>query len=163
MSSQSNIPPPVPRLDAARIVEELNRQHGISLELLGAAPGGEVGAAFVRWPDGHEGVLTRAADAPAGAGEHLRSTTAMLALVKTRGIPVPRYELVVQVDDLYAVVQERLPGAPPDVVDGPLVGLAACSARFARSAGPGRVCWPATIWCTSTITRATSWSTRKAS
>lgn len=122
MSSQSTkIPPPVPRLDAARIVEELDRHHGLSLELLGAAPGGEVGAAFVRWPDGREGVLTQAGDAAAGAGEHLRSTMTMLALAKTRGVPVPQYGLVVQIDDLYAVVQERLPGAPPDDVDGPLV------------------------------------------
>ena len=114
-------PRPVPRLDATRIVEGLARDHEVFLELLGLAAAGSVGAAFVRWPDGREGVLTRAGDGSAEAGSHLRATAEVLAFARSRGVPTPRYDLVARVGDSHAVVQERLPGEPPSRVDGPLV------------------------------------------
>ena len=121
MNSQPATPPPVPRLDPAQLIQILARDHGVSLELFEAAPGGEVGAAFVRWPDGREGVLTRAGDAlrrsrrppPLDGGRpHAR---------RQYGVPAPRYDLIAQVGDTHAVIQERLPGTPPHTVDRPLV------------------------------------------
>ena len=146
MSSQPDIPP-VPRLDPARLLEILAVDHGVSLELIEAAPGGEVGAAFVRWPDGRDGVLTRAgeastANASAGgasatdasacdssaggaatgdAGDQLRLTAEILDLARRRGVPAPRYDLIAPVGDIYAIIQQRLPGAPPRTLDRLLV------------------------------------------
>ncbi|MCO1655106.1 hypothetical protein [Pseudonocardia humida] len=37
------------------------------------------------------------------------------------GLPAPRYQLVAEVDGVHVVVQERLPDAPPTVVDRALV------------------------------------------
>ncbi|WP_158602887.1 phosphotransferase family protein [Jiangella rhizosphaerae] len=117
----AGIPAPTPRLDAAQLVDALFRTHGIGLDLVGRAPGGEVGAAFVRWPDGRDAVLTRAGDGSAESAAALRATADVLGLARSRGVPVPRYDLIAPVDGAHAVVQERLPGAVPHVVDARLV------------------------------------------
>ncbi|WP_235854152.1 aminoglycoside phosphotransferase family protein [Nonomuraea aridisoli] len=62
----------------------------------GPCPGGQVGAAYVRWPDGHRSVLTRGPDV-----SHL------LSVARAAGIPAPGYELV----HPPIVVQQLLPGA----------------------------------------------------
>ncbi|WP_420110940.1 aminoglycoside phosphotransferase family protein [Pseudactinotalea sp.] len=115
-----SIPPAVPRLDAPRVLAALARA-GVRLELIGAAPGGEVGAAFVRWPDGHEGVLTRAGDGSAASEAALRQTADVLDLARARGVPVPRYDLIARVGETHAVVQDRLPGSAPERVEPELV------------------------------------------
>lgn len=65
-------------------------------------------AAYVQWPDGRQGVLTRTRYPL----QHLECTAEILELVRAAGIPVPRYELITKVEDWTVVVQERLPGAP---------------------------------------------------
>lgn len=100
---------PAPKLDARSLLAAVNEKDRLGLRFLDMAPGGEVGAAFVRWPDGREGVLTGSA-APVA---DIRRTAAVLAAVRERGIPVPRYEHVAEVGDSVAIVQERLPGRPP--------------------------------------------------
>lgn len=114
------IPSAVTRLDALDVVATLARD-GIVLELVGPAPGGEVGAAFVRWPDGREGVLTRAGDGSAASEVALRQTAEVLDLARGRGVPAPRYDLIAGVGETHAVVQERLPGAAPERVEPELV------------------------------------------
>ncbi|NUS05337.1 MAG: aminoglycoside phosphotransferase family protein [Nonomuraea sp.] len=88
------IPPPVPRLDA--------RAHlaGLPVPLVydGPCPGGQVGAAYVRWPDGHRSVLTLGPD-----------VSELLAVARSGGVPAPAYELV----HAPVVVQELLPGSTP--------------------------------------------------
>ena len=106
---------PVARLDARTFVQLVNEYAGTDLELLGPAPGGQVGAAFVRWPDGREGVLTRG-HGTAGA---CASTADILRLARSRGLPVPRYELVTEVPGAVAIVQERLAGQPPERAAAP--------------------------------------------
>lgn len=108
---------PVPKLSAAELLAAVRRCGGPALELVGPAPGGEVGAAFVRWPDGRAGVLTR------GAGDAARNrlTASVLADARAAGLPVPRYDAVVELPDGVGVVQQRLPGRPPSEVDLPLV------------------------------------------
>ncbi len=101
---------PVSRLDARSFVDSVNEYGGVRLDLLGRAPGGQVGAAFVRWPDGRDGVLTRGH----GSIEEIERTADILSIARGRGLPVPRYDLITEVPGAVAVVQERLPGHKPD-------------------------------------------------
>ena len=111
---------PVAPLDATRLLSELRDRCGVELDLVGALPGGQVGAVVVAWPDGRQGVLTQLGDGPA-AWSRAERTGGLLALARSRGIPAPDYALVARLPDRIAVVQELLPGAAPDVVDPPLV------------------------------------------
>lgn len=91
------------------VVAEINQRTGSGLELVGLAEqqGGVSSAAFVRWPDGREGALIRTWTPP----DRMRQTAEALALARTRGLPVPRHDLILQLaDGMTAVVQERLPG-----------------------------------------------------
>lgn len=65
-------------------------------------------AAYVQWPDGRQGVLTRTRHPI----QHLKRTAEVLDLARAQGVPVPRYELIVQVQDWTVIIQERLPGGP---------------------------------------------------
>jgi aminoglycoside phosphotransferase (APT) family kinase protein len=85
--------PRVPRLDLG-LLDELD----VPLTYAGPCPGGQVGAAYVRWPDGHLSVLTRGPD-----------VSALLEVARAAGVPAPRYELVRPP----VVVQELLPGTVP--------------------------------------------------
>lgn len=114
--------PQVARFDAARAVARLAELHHVHLTVEGPCPGGEVGAAYVRWPDGRRSVLNSGS---ARAGP-------ILDLARAAGLPVPRYELVADVDGTTVVVQQRLPGAPPATVDADLIDqMAELNDRFA--------------------------------
>ena len=84
--------PPVPRLDVHQYLRDLP----VPLAYEGPCPGGQVGAAYVRWPDGHRSVLTRGPD-----------VSRLLSVARGAGIPAPMYELV----QPPIVVQELLPGS----------------------------------------------------
>ncbi|BCJ32060.1 aminoglycoside phosphotransferase family protein [Actinocatenispora sera] len=106
---------------------------GVPLGFRGRCPGGEVGAAYVTWPDGRPGVLTWQ---PGPLLDRQRQIASLLALARSRGVPVPAYELVVPLtvggEPAVAVVQERLPGSTPDRYDETLVtGMLAAHERFA--------------------------------
>ncbi|WP_308250780.1 aminoglycoside phosphotransferase family protein [Nonomuraea rhizosphaerae] len=83
----------MPRLD-------INLIDGLDVPLTyeGPCSGGQVGAAYVRWPDGHRSVLTRGPD-----------VSVFLEAARAAGVPAPRYELVRPP----LVVQELLPGTVP--------------------------------------------------
>lgn len=98
-------------------MREVNRTTGADLEYVGPAAGGEVGAAFVRWPDGRDGVLTRGQ----GSLDELRRTASVLDAARSHGLPVPQYQLLADLPDCVGVVQERLPGSPPEAVDRTLL------------------------------------------
>ncbi|SOD62238.1 Phosphotransferase enzyme family protein [Streptomyces zhaozhouensis] len=103
------------RLDADRMAEALHERTGVRLTVEGPCPGGQVGAAYVRWPDGRRSVLkwrprARVADlvdGPIAVSEALRAA----------GCPVPATELVEQVDHAVVTVQELLPGSTLDRLD----------------------------------------------
>jgi hypothetical protein len=99
------------RLDAPKVIERIAAITGVRLILEGPCPGGEVGAAYVRWPDGRRSVLT---EGRSRAGP-------LLDLARGAGVPTARYELSAHVDGARIVVQQRLPGAPPDTLDAGLV------------------------------------------
>jgi aminoglycoside phosphotransferase (APT) family kinase protein len=119
------VPPAVRRLDVRGLVDGVAERAGVRLEVLGATSGGQVGAAYVRWPDGRQGVLT------VGSGD-LKLTVEVLALARLRGIPVPAYELIVELPDGVAIVQQRLPGERPERADLRLVqAMVEINERFA--------------------------------
>lgn len=113
MADPSGATPPFPRvtrLDAAAAVRQLAEVAGVRLEVEGPCPGGQVGAAYVRWPDGRRSVLTLA---PPGAAAVARRTDALLAVGRAHGVPAPRYAMVQELPHATVIVQEVLPGTPP--------------------------------------------------
>ncbi|HEX5200821.1 phosphotransferase [Paractinoplanes rhizophilus] len=99
--------PTAARLDAPRVLERIASITGVRLVLEGPAPGGEVGAAYVRWPDGRRSVLVAS-----------RTRSAVLTdRARAAGVPTPRHELTARVDGVRVVVQQRLPGTPPAELD----------------------------------------------
>jgi hypothetical protein len=80
----------------------------------GTPPGGQVGASYVRWPDGHRSVLTWQ---PPGTLSDVRRAASLLQLAKAGGVPAPRYELVADLPTAVVIVQELLPGTPPPAIN----------------------------------------------
>ena len=83
---------------------------GVALRVEGPCPGGQVGAAYVAWPDGHRSVLTwrpgtRLADLRVGP-------LAVIEALRPAGYPAPAAELAVQAGNAVALVWELLPGSP---------------------------------------------------
>lgn len=92
------------------VVSAINRRTGAGLRVVGRASYGKLGGAiYAEWPTGRPAVVTRFLGSPAEA----RRTAEVLAYVRDRGLPVPRHDLVVDLDDGVVFVQERLPSAPP--------------------------------------------------
>ncbi|HEY6738668.1 MAG TPA: aminoglycoside phosphotransferase family protein [Actinopolymorphaceae bacterium] len=132
VAGRRRTPPPVRRLDAGALIAQIAEHTGIRLELLGYAPGGEVGAAYVRWSDGRDGVLTWQSDRSPEAGRRLRRTAEVLRFARSHGLATPTYDLVAELPDAVAIVQERLPGASPTRIDRRLVdGMLAVNERCA--------------------------------
>lgn len=105
--------PPV-RFSPEPVIAELNERSGAGLRFRAmAADGDSGGAAYVQWPDGRTGVLTR----PSASMADMRLAARILELARARGLPVPRQDLLVELGDGPAVVQELLPGAPHPRVD----------------------------------------------
>jgi hypothetical protein len=109
---------PVRRLDPAKLTALVNEHSDARLTLLGPAPGGQVGAAYVRWSDGRDGVLTVA---PTDRVADLRRTAEILSTVRSHGLPVPAYDLIAEVPGAVAIVQQRLPGTQPYRADRDVV------------------------------------------
>lgn len=102
----------VARLDAEQMADEL-RARGVRLVVEGPCPGGQVGAAYVRWEDdGRRGVLkwrpgSSVAAARAGA-------LAVVEALREAGYPAPATDLVAQIGDAVVTVQELLHGTGID-------------------------------------------------
>ena len=99
--------PRAARLDAPQVIARIAEITGVRLILEGPAPGGEVGAAYVRWPDGRRSVLT----------EGRSRSGPLVDRARRAGVPTARHELAAHVDGSRVIVQQRLPGAPPETVD----------------------------------------------
>jgi hypothetical protein len=132
---------PVRRIDPVALRRAIAGAGGPVLELVAPMPGGEVGAWLVRWPDGHPGVLTWAPPSPAGASaDHLGDIQALMEVARGAGVPVPRYEAVVDVGELgTAVIQERAVGTIPSVVTAELVDRVVELAEIRRGLLAGSV------------------------
>lgn len=116
--------------DPARLVAEVNDRAGCDLSLVAVAEHGvSGGAVYVRWPDGRDGVVTRSPVSVA----RMEQTAEVLADARAAGLPVPRHDLIVELEDgVVALVQERLPGAPATRVDADVIdAMVAMNERFA--------------------------------
>jgi len=76
-----------PRLDAVNVVRRLAEVTGTLLVVEGPCPGGQVGAAYVRWPNGRRSVLTMGS----------ARTVPLVALARTAGLPVGGPRVLVRV------------------------------------------------------------------
>jgi aminoglycoside phosphotransferase (APT) family kinase protein len=95
------------------VVNSINTVTGAGLSVVGRAEKGtQGGAILVSLGDGRRGMVTRFL----GSAAHAQQTAEVLADIGRSGIPVPDHYLVVAVRDGVFVVQERLPGRPPDTV-----------------------------------------------
>jgi aminoglycoside phosphotransferase (APT) family kinase protein len=110
---------PLRENDALRLIDELHAHMGIRLTFTGMPELGAIGgAAFVRWPDGRDAVLSRCAEPET----KLRRTAEILAHVRACGIPAPRYDLIAELPECTVLIQERLPGDPtPAHIDPPMM------------------------------------------
>ncbi len=130
--------PRVARIDVGLMLRELAEATGIALTDEGPCPGGQVGAAYVRWPDGHRSVLTCQ---PAGNLARVRQEAELLVIGRAHGVPAPRYELTAELPSAIAIIQELLPGKRPVAVDRPIVESmvemnSRCRGLLAHRAGP---------------------------
>lgn len=113
----------------ARLIEELNSRTGAGLTLVGIAEHGESGGAvYAQLPDGRQVVVVRSAR-PITA---ILETAQVVAVGRSRGLPLPRYEVVTEVDQGTAIVQERMPGVAGTRIDvADLDAMLAINERFA--------------------------------
>jgi Phosphotransferase enzyme family len=95
------------------VLAELATATGTLLVSEGPCRGGQIGACYVRWADGHRSVLTAG---PPGGLEAAQRAAALTADARAAGVPAPRYELVAGLPSFTAVVQELLPGTVPATV-----------------------------------------------
>lgn len=83
---------------------------GVRLRIDGLCPGGQTGAAYVSWPDGHRSVLTFR---PGVSLAQMRNgPLAVISALRPAGYPAPAAELAVQAGDAVAMIWELLPGTP---------------------------------------------------
>jgi hypothetical protein len=95
------------------VLAELATATGVRLVSEGWCRGGQIGACYVRWADGHRSVLTAG---PPGGLEAAQRAAALTADARAAGVPAPRYELVAGLPSCTAAVQELLPGTVPATV-----------------------------------------------
>jgi 8-oxo-dGTP pyrophosphatase MutT (NUDIX family) len=129
------------RLDAEAMARAVREQTGIRLTVLGPCDGGQVGAAFVRWPDGHESVLTRGPNIT--VAQFRSGPLAVPEALRARGYPAPATELTVRVGGAVVLVQELLPGAKIDRLDLEHLGQALALHEMHADALAGRTDIPA--------------------
>ncbi|MEU0093440.1 phosphotransferase [Kribbella sp. NPDC006257] len=106
---------PVERLDTERMAADLEHATGVRVIVDGPCPGGEVGAAYVRWDDGHRSILkwrpqTTLEDMQAGPLK-------VVSVLRSVGYPAPETELAAQVGDAVVTIQELLPGTTVNLLN----------------------------------------------
>jgi aminoglycoside phosphotransferase (APT) family kinase protein len=104
--------PRMERLDAHAVVERVRDAGGPDLAVVAPLPGGSVGAAIVRSPDGHESVLKLLPPPIAGSdAPDLATVDALVDAARAVGVPAPAHEGRFELGDgAVATLQERAPG-----------------------------------------------------
>jgi phosphotransferase family enzyme len=132
--------PRVARLDVDLALRQLAETTGRLLTADGAPPGGQVGASYVRWPDGHRSVLTWQ---PPGTLSAAQQTASLLQIARTGGVPAPRYEFMAELPVAVVIVQELLPGTHVTTIDQRTLDSMIEVNRRCRGLLAGRVDLPA--------------------
>lgn len=92
------------------LISAINSRTGAGLAFTGRAETGKAGGAvFAEWPDGRPAVVTMFL----GGISDAERVADVLNRLQDQGLPVPRHELVVNLDHRVAFVQERLPKGRP--------------------------------------------------
>ncbi len=113
---------PVERLDATRMAADLERATGVRVTVEGPCLGGEVGAAYVRWDDGHRSILKWR---PQITLEEMQAGPLKVpSVLRSVGYPAPETELAAQVGDAVVTIQQLLPGTKVDRLDETLLDQA---------------------------------------
>src|SRR5580692_10671952 len=103
--------PRAQRLDAQRMIATIQAETGLRLRFDGPCRGGQVGAAYVLWPDGHRSVLTWR---PGIDLAQLREgPLAVIEALRAIGYPAPAAELTVADGGAVAQVWELMPRPSP--------------------------------------------------
>jgi hypothetical protein len=118
----------MPKGNVADVVDLVNAATGTRLSVVGrAAHGSNGGAVYIQWPDGRDGVVTQSTEPLAG----LQCQAAILSAARASGAPVPEYQLVVELPEYRAIVQERLPGQVKKLDVARLEAMVDANERFA--------------------------------
>ncbi len=96
------------------VLAELTAATGVRLTDEGRCRGGQIGACYVRWPDGHRAVLTCL---PSEHADWAYRGSELAEIARAASVPAPRYELIAELPSVTAIVQELLPGFPPNGVN----------------------------------------------
>ena len=107
-------------VDAAVVVDAINRSTGRAFQLAGRAEAGEVGAWFVLDELGARHVLKWWPDRPGAASER-RGIRRRVEVLRRYGAPVPGTVLHGTVDGLVFDIQEGKPGSPVEQLNHPLI------------------------------------------
>lgn len=110
--------PRAERWQIAAVLGELADVAGVALADAGRCRGGQIGASYVRWPDGHLSVLTALPQAQLIEARRVENLT---ATARAAGVPAPHFELIAELPSVTAIVQELLPGTPPATISRRLV------------------------------------------
>jgi len=110
--------PRAARWQTAIVLAQLADVAGVVLADAGRCRGGQIGASYVRWPDGHMSVLTAR---PPGELAEARRIESLTAAGRAAGVPAPRYELIAELPSATVIVQELLPGTAPATISQQLV------------------------------------------
>lgn len=95
-----------------QLIEAVNAMTDAGLRVSGRAQQGTLGGAiYVQWPDRRSGVVTRFL----GNLLQAQRTACVMAFARDQGLPVPRYDLVLPLEQGVVIVQERLPGSPAPI------------------------------------------------
>lgn len=118
----------MPSESAADVVDLVNAATGAELSVVGrAAQGSNGGAVYIKWPDGRDGVVTQSTVPLAD----LQRQAEILSAARGRGAPVPEYQLVLELPEYNAIVQERLPGQVKKLDVARLEAMVEANERFA--------------------------------
>ncbi len=110
MTTRQRTWPRAARLNAEAMTDAIESATGVALRVEGPCPGGQTGAAYVSWPDGHRSVLTFRPGITLAAMRD--GPLAVLNALRQAGYPAPAPELAVAVGEVIALVWELLPGSP---------------------------------------------------
>jgi Phosphotransferase enzyme family len=124
------------RLDPERAVAQLSAATGERLTVERPCPGGQLGAAYVRWPDGRRSVLKRIPHCTVATLR--RGPLAVAEALRAQGYPAPAVQLAAQVGGAVLLVQDLLPGQPAETVDPPFLQQALALNRRQRGSLQGR-------------------------
>lgn len=138
-------------MDDDAVVSAINHRYGAGLTVTGRSHLGRLGGAiFVEWPDEEPAVVTRFL----GSLTEAQHAASILNHLQGKGLPVPRHQLVVELDDGVVFVQQRLRASTPHrLTSARIDALVEINERFADALADKPEVAPALGWCSGDVHR----------